>query len=207
MKILLLCDDYYHHSDIVVKGLEYLNETYSVDIIEDAHEFNVDEMNQYRIIIFSKSNNYTQVDRTNWMTNKIELAFVEYVKYGGSLIILHSGTAGYKETPIFRELMGGVFINHPKQCEISVEPVKITPITQGIEPFIIMDEHYHMEINEKDIDVIMNTKSVHGVQPGGWIREVGKGKVFVFTPGHNLNVWQNVNFKKIVLNSIIYCLE
>jgi type 1 glutamine amidotransferase len=39
------------------------------------------------------------------------------------------------------------------------------------------------------------------VQPAGWTRAEGAGRVCVLTPGHNLEVWLHPEFQKLLLNA------
>ena len=54
---------------------------------------------------------------------------------------------------------------------------------------------------------VMSPAAEHGVQPGGWRRNEGKGRVCVLTPGHNLEIWQHPSYQKLLLNSIHWCSQ
>ncbi len=68
-------------------------------------------------------------------------------------------------------------------------------------PFTVHDEHYIMETDEGS-DVFLESRSEHGVQPAGWTKEVGKGKVCVITPGHFAGVWADPGFQEVVSRSL-----
>lgn len=205
MKILVLCDDYYHPAEIVRKGLSWLDkEGLELTFLEDATDFSSDILQTYPVVIFSKSNNISSENREQWM-NAHQQDFVDYVQRGGGLVVIHSGTAGYKDASLFRTLMGGYFLRHPEQCAVTIEAVNHNLICSKSENFTVLDEHYFMEIEASDLEIVFITSSEYGTQPGGFIRKQGEGQVCVLTPGHNLEVWQQDGYKKIIYNAIKWC--
>lgn len=206
MNVLVLCDDYWHPARTSRAGLAPLaDEGYTFDFIENAGDWSAPRMDEYPVVLFTKSNDISSSDRTEWMTEDVQQAFVDYVRKGGGLLVVHSGTAGYRETPVLRSLMGGVFILHPKQCPVTVEPTPGHPLTEGSEPFTLTDEHYHMEFDAPDADLFLNSVSEHGTQPAGWTRTEGEGRVCVLTPGHNVEVWLHPSYQTLLRNSLQWC--
>jgi type 1 glutamine amidotransferase len=132
---------------------------------------------------------------------------LDYVRAGRGLLVVHSGTAGYRDTDVLRPLMGGVFLEHPKQCPVTVEPEPGHPLTEGAETFTVQDEHYMMALDDEQADVFLTTGSEHGTQPGGWIRSEGVGRVCVLTPGHNLEVWLHPSYQTLLENALRWCRQ
>jgi uncharacterized protein len=100
MNILVLSDDYWHPGSTVHNGLSPLEgPDLKFTWIDDANEWSAERMAEYPLVIFSKSNEVSAADRSKWMTEAVEQAFVDYVRQGNGLLVIHSGTAGYKETP------------------------------------------------------------------------------------------------------------
>jgi len=139
------------------------------------------------------------------MTPEVEGAFRAFVRDGGGLLAIHSGTAGYDETPTLRALLGGVFVQHPPQCAVTIAPRGASPLTAGLAPFTVRDEHYHMSFDAGDATRFLDTTSEHGVQPGGWTREEGTGRVCVLTPGHNVEVWLHPIYQALLGNTLRWC--
>lgn len=208
MRVLVICDDYWHPAKVVEKGLSPLsNEGFDFDFIKDARDWSESKMNEYSLVIFCKSNNVSQADKSNWVTDEVENAFKTYVEKGNGLLVIHSGTASYKEKYVIRGLIGGIFTHHPKQCPVTMNPVENHPLTKGCEVFTAEDEHYHMELDDKNVDLFMTTTSEHGTQPGGWTRTQGNGRVCVLTPGHLVEVWLNPSFQTMLKNSMNWCAK
>jgi type 1 glutamine amidotransferase len=207
MRFLVLCDDYWHPAPVAREGLDALQAKgeYEFDWIEDAGEWSAERMAGYPAVVFVKSNDVSAADRTAWMTPEAENAFLEYVRGGKGLLVVHSGSAGYKETPVFRALMGGVFDHHPKQCPVTVEPQAGHPLTVGSDSFTLQDEHYHMLLDDSEAEVFVTTTSEHGSQPGGWTRNEGAGRVCMLTPGHNVEVWLHPSYQVLLGNALRWC--
>jgi type 1 glutamine amidotransferase len=205
MRVLVLCDDRWHPAATVRGGIGALGECgFEFDWIENAGEWSAERMATYPLVLLSKSDQITAADERSWVTEAVQRAFVDHVNKGNGLLAVHSGTV-YAQHPLLRSLIGGAFINHPKQCPVTVEPQPGHPLASGSEPFTLVDEHYMMELDDGGADVFLTTTSAHGTQPGGWTRVEGEGRVCVLTPGHNLEVWQHPSFQTLLLNALRWC--
>lgn len=203
MKVLVLCDDRWHPAATPRAGLAALGDCgFDFDWIENANEWSAARIAAYRLVLLTKSNNVSAQDETPWMQPAVESAFRDYVQAGNSLLAIHSGTAGYLETPILRSLLGGVFVRHPPQCQVTVEPKAGHALVAGSAAFTSKDEHYFMALDDPQADVFLTTTSEHGTQPAGWIRTEGEGRVCVLTPGHNVEVWLQPEYQRLILNSL-----
>ena len=206
MRVLVLCDDYWHPARVPREGLGAMpGGEFAFDFIDDAGQWTREGMAGYPVVILTKSNNVSAANQAPWMTEAVEAAFVEYVRAGGGLLAIHSGTAGYEATPLLRGLLGGVFAQHPEQCLVTVQPRAGHPLTAGSAAFTGKDEHYHMTMDDAQAEVFLETVSEHGTQPGGWTRAEGAGRVCVLTPGHNLAIWTEPGFQALVGNALRWC--
>jgi uncharacterized protein len=208
MRALVLSDDFYHPARVAREGLAALGEAeWQFDWIENAGEWSAARMQAYPVVILVKSNNVSAADRAPWVTPEVECAFESYAQQGGGLLAIHSGTAGYQETPTLRRVLGGVFLQHPPQCEVTITPHAGHPLSAGSAPYTIKDEHYHMALDAPQAEVFLTTTSIHGDQPGGWTRREGQGRVCVLTPGHNVEVWVHPSFQALLRNTLRWCAE
>jgi uncharacterized protein len=110
------------------------------------------------------------------VSGEVEAAFCEYVRRGKGLLVVHSGSAGYRDTPGLRALLGGVFASHPPQCPVTVVPREGHSLTAASAPFSLVDEHYRMDFDGPQADVFLTTSSEHGDQPAGWTRAGGNAR-------------------------------
>jgi type 1 glutamine amidotransferase len=206
MQTLVLCDDTWHPARLPREGLSALKDKgFTFDWIEDARDWSAEQMAAYPLVILTKSNHISSADQRGWMTDDAQSAFADYVRKGNGLLAIHSGTADYQEMSVLRSLLGGVFTHHPEQCAVTMEPRTSHPLTTGIPPFTLKDEHYFMAMYDHQADVFMTTHSEHGEQPAGWRRMEGAGRVAVLTPGHNLEVWLHPSYQALLLNVLRWC--
>lgn len=64
------------------------------------------------------------------------------------------------------------------------------PIAADVDNFTSRDEHYLVDVTAPDAQVFFTSQSEKGgVQPAGYTRLMGKGRLCALTPGHTLAVW------------------
>jgi len=206
MKTLVFCGDQWHPARVPREGLGALEGTeFTFDWVADAGDWSPEQLAPYPLVILAKSNEVSETDHTPWMTEAIEAALADHVRRGNGLFAIHSGTAGYDQTPVLRALLGGVFADHPEQCPVTVTPHAGHPLCAGCEPFTLTDEHYFMALDDLQAEVFVTTRSVHGEQPGAWRRTEGSGRVVVLTPGHSLEIWLHPSFQALLRNGLRWC--
>jgi len=225
MRVLLLCDDFWHPGEVPIEGVEPLKARgFEFDIITDANEFKQEMLASYPVVILSKCDEVSKTDKTPWKTPAVQQAFVDYVENGGGLIVIHTGLVPGEHTEALDKLAGSKFTYHPQDCPVTVKPIKPHPITDGVEMFTELDEHYRLEIVSDDIDIIIASysppqgdKEKYESEPyhnsDAWIgaaahvRTQGKGRVCVLTPGHHVPVWHNPQYQKVLENTIRWCAK
>ena len=223
MRILLICDDYWHPGQVPIDGLAPLKDRgFEFDIIKDAGDFKIEMLADYPVVIMCKCDQISPEDKTSWKTDSVQQAFVEYVENGGGLIVIHTGLVPGKNTEVLDRLTGSYFTFHPADCPVTVQPVKPHPVTEGVEMFCEVDEHYRLDIIADDVDIIMasysppqgdeskiseepyhNTRAWIGA--AAYVRSQGKGRVCVLTPGHLLPVWLNPQYQRVLENALKWC--
>jgi len=82
MKILVVCDDYWHPARTSRAGLAPLTDHgFEFDWIESADGLTgvalAERMDSTPLVILTKSNNISAADQTPWMTPDIEAAFAD----------------------------------------------------------------------------------------------------------------------------------
>jgi type 1 glutamine amidotransferase len=204
MNVLVLCDDRWHPAQTARTGLDPLQGAgFEFDFIEHASGWSATKMDVYPVVLWTKADNVSATDETPWITPEVAQAFADYVRRGGGLLVVHSGTVGYGDSPILFPLIGGVFTHHPKQCPVTVEATGA--LSLGVSTFTEVDEHYFMRFDSPDAKIFLTSTSEHGIQPAGWTREEGQGRVCVLTPGHNIPVWLRPEFQTLLRRSLEWC--
>jgi hypothetical protein len=101
-----------------------------------------------------------------------------------------------------KELMGGMFVEHPPQFSFTVFPLYGGhPITDGIEAFIVHDEFY-MELHESDVNVHMVGLDRGVAYPMVWSRRDGEGRVAHVAMGHDAKVWKLAPYRRLMLQTV-----
>ncbi|MCL1863072.1 MAG: ThuA domain-containing protein [Defluviitaleaceae bacterium] len=227
MKILLFCDDYYHPQSVPVGGMKPLEEKgFVVDVVADAEVFDPSVIVGYDVVVMSKCDHVSQENNSAWKTAEVQAALVGFVESGGGLVVTHSGTVAGEDgaTDVLDALVGCRFSSHPNNCAVTVGMLKPHPVTEGVGIFCEVDEHYHLEILNDDIDILAASYAAKQgeeskyesepyfnapefIAPAVYVRRQGKGRVCVITPGHVLEVWLNAEFSKLLENAVRWCGE
>jgi type 1 glutamine amidotransferase len=214
MHVCVICDDIYHPGDIVRRGVEELNRTGSAnglredidwEFVTDTSDWPMSRFDDVDVILLAKGNSRTAADVCPWLTDQVQQGFVDFVERGGGLLAIHAGIVGYRDLPLVRTLVGGAFVRHPEQCAVTVEFTGDSEIGPPAEPFTVHDEHYFVQTYAGDLDVFLASRSTSGVQPAGWTRRQGSGRVCVLTPGHNLDVFLHPTYQQTILRALHWC--
>ena len=141
----------------------------------------------------------------------------------------HGGIAdSYRNNADYLQLIGGQFAAHPgkhpdeRTGEQSDNYVPYTvhilptaaehPITSGIEDFELTTEQYWV-LHDDYIEVLATTtQSVRPwdpwtrpvTSPAIWTRQWGKGRIFVCTPGHRLEIIKDPNVRTIIERGLLW---
>ncbi|MCD4852495.1 ThuA domain-containing protein [Arthrobacter sp. AK01] len=151
------------------------------------------------------------------------------VENGTGLAGWHGGIAdSYRNNSDYLHLIGGQFACHPGKHaderigEQSDNYVPYTvnilpagaghPITQGIGDFDLVTEQYWV-LSDDYIDVLATTTQKvrewdpwnrEVTSPAIWTRQWGKGRIFVSTPGHRVEVLQDSNVRTIIERGMLW---
>jgi len=225
MRVLLICDDYWHPAQTAIDGVIPLEQKgYQFDVIKNANDFSPDMLQKYPVVLICKMDEISQTDKTPWKTSAVQKAFIDYVENGGGLVAVHSATVNGKNTADMDKLIGCDFKGHPNNCPVTVQSVKPHPVTEGVGIFCETDEHYRIEITAPDADILLASYSPAqgeeskyesepyfntpaAIYPAGYVRTQGKGRVCVLTSGHLTAVWLNPQFQKLLSNALKWCSE
>lgn len=211
MKLLLIADDYWHPAEVLTRGLAFLRENgHTLDVVMDAKDIvTADMLRAYDTVIIAKGNALVNGNQHAWFDDGVTLVgpsgYREYVENGGSLLALHAGISFTREDcPEMTDFLGAAFLMHPKQCPVEIRlTLPGHPVCEGVSDFRIrQDEHYFIERTEGEGAVFAESVSAHGVQPAGIARTLGKGRLCLLTPGHNMYVYQNPMFQRLLLNAV-----
>jgi uncharacterized protein len=141
----------------------------------------------------------------------------------------HGGIAdAYRNNADYLHMVGGQFAHHAgkdpadRTGEQSDNYISYTvhvtdlgkthPITAGIEDFDLITEQYWVLSDEYNEVLATTTQDVRPwdawhrpvTAPAVWVRDWGKGRVFVSAPGHKLEIVQDPNVRTIIERGLIW---
>lgn len=214
MKVLVICDDFWHPGEIVARGLKPLEQKgYALDVVMHARDLLYPAMlRDYEVIVNAKGNVFSPANKAPWfeegVTQVMPNDFRAYIEEGHGFLALHAGNCyNHERQADMAELVGNDFIGHPPQCDVHLQPVGEHPILRGVEPFTVRDEHYRIDVHAKDADLFLTGTSdtEAATQQAGYTRVMGKGRLCVLTPGHNYNVLLHPQYQKLIQNALDWC--
>lgn len=151
------------------------------------------------------------------------------VENGTGLAGWHGGIAdSYRNNSDYLHLIGGQFACHPgKHADErtggqsdNYVPYTVTmtaagashPVTEGIGDFDLVTEQYWV-LTDDYIDVLATTTQKvrewdpwhrEVTSPAIWTRQWGRGRIFVATPGHHVDILEDPNVKTIIERGMLW---
>jgi len=188
---------------------------FSADLSGDAAELTAEKLKGYDLVIF---NNTTKIQKV-FTTPEHRAALLDYVRNGGGLVAIHAATdAGFPQWPEYTKMVGGVFDGHPWTANgtwgIRIEDPKHCCMDHlNGESFTLKDELYKFKeydrVNQRVLATVDTQVSPKGAKQRtdndhalAWLREYGKGKVFVSAFGHNHSICWDQRILQMWLNGI-----
>jgi type 1 glutamine amidotransferase len=177
-----------------------IESTYDGDSLLRLQEEQVDLVVLYTCFGGSLKNGNLAEDLS---TAQVE-ALAHWVDAGGRLLAVHSATVMRESSTDMRRLLGGRFVSHPPQFELTVYPLfKEHPITQGIGAFTAYDELYIQDYGQ-DVEIHMVTFDRGIAYPMVWTRSEGRGQVAYLAPGHSERVWDLSPYRQLVRQAVAW---
>jgi type 1 glutamine amidotransferase len=151
------------------------------------------------------------------------------VEAGAGLAGWHGGIAdSYRNSADYLQFIGGQFAAHPgkapeervgEQSDNYVphsinftETGRTHPITQGIDDFGLVTEQYWV-LHDDYLDVLATTTQAVRpwdpwtrpvTSPAVWTRRWGKGRIFVSTPGHRVEILEHRHVSTIIERGLLW---
>lgn len=191
--------------------------------IEDSNEVYLDEDELSRIDLVVQAMTMSEI---SWEASS---ALRRAVEGGLGFMGWHGGIAdAYRNSSDYLQLVGGQFATHPSRrpdlltgghddnyLRYTVEVTELGrehEIMRGIKAFELETEQYWV-LHDDLIDILATT--THPAQPWQpwhrpitspvvWTRLWGRGRIFVATPGHSLDVLENPNVRTIIERGMLW---
>jgi len=127
---------------------------------------------------------------------------------GQGIFLLHHAILAYEHWPFWSDLVGisdrSFGYDHEQELSVRIaDPAH--PITQGIEPWQMVDETYSMASAGEDRHLLLTTDHPRSRRVLGWTRQFRNARVFCYQSGHDNLTYVDPNFRKTVLRGIQWC--
>ena len=197
---------------------------YRTDCSQDiAKDLTKENLQNYDIVMF-----YTTGDRDKWPTDEATLDYFlnDWLKQKGhGFVGVHSATDTLKDYKPYWDMVGGTFNDHPWTANSKVTVVVNDPDHPVCKPwgseFTITDEIYQFKnwqpekthvLMSLDIgrslfnaDIKRRIREPYHV-PIAWCKQIGDGRMFHMSLGHNESTWADERFRDSMLGGIIWIL-
>jgi type 1 glutamine amidotransferase len=152
--------------------------------------------------IFSKLDNFSTVvflDVSQGVLNTAQkIAFEKYFEQGGGLVAIHASISAGKDWPWYRDLIGTLFLDHPKIQTAVVH--KASPEMNVADSWSQSDEWYNYTNPIPEQHHVLATVDENSYQGGKmgknhpvtWCKEVGKARVWYTAMGHDASLYQDL---------------
>lgn len=172
---------------------------------------------------------------------EVRAAIAELLDTGIGIVATHHALAGWPGWDGWAGALGGRFLYAPGTLRgaavpgsgyrfgpYRVAPVGSHPITEGVEPFELVDELYLCPVHEREITPILVTDAdtrpasmidahrqvVTGetmaarLQPGspfvGWVHAAGRSPIAYLLPGHTAETMSHPMYRRLVTNALAW---
>lgn len=213
MKVLMLVDDFWHPGEVIQRGLRsFVREGLELDYVSAPKDILTRKfVGRYDVLAVCRTDCVTPANQNPWFDSRVTEfgpeEFAEYVRAGGGLVAIHSGlTIGKEDRPVpaYTDMTGSYFVTHPPRELTRVHITRQCMITEGVKDFAVRDEHYQLKFTG-EVEPFMETESEHGGRTvSGYTRPFGSGRVAALAPGHNLEVWEHPEFRKLFVGALRY---
>lgn len=208
MKVLVISDDTWHPAEVIEMGLAPLNDKFDMTYIRTAKDILTPEyLRKYDVAMVCKGDCINGGNHEPWfeegVTEVMPRDFIRFVEEGGGFVALHAGNC-FREGEAMTGLTGNYFLGHPPRCEVSLhfEP---GPITDGAADFTQRDEHYQIAVTAVDaVPFAYSISQTGGRQVAGYTRQLGRGRVGMYTPGHTLGMLSHPSTQIILENLLAW---
>lgn len=199
------------------------------DFTEDPATLNAQNLARYDVLFLDNSTlriatanptdsatrralRWPQSGVANPVTQEQQDAIASFVREGKGLVAIHSGVDALYGWPEYREIVGGgLFLSHPftREARVTIEDTKNPAVSHFGSSVMFKEEYYYLDHNPRSVSHVLASLDLTSVgdttrtdHPVAFIRQYGKGRVFVNVLGHFGDTWRRDDYLTSVLQGI-----
>jgi type 1 glutamine amidotransferase len=214
----------HHHPDhpwqettpVIKESLE-LDKRMKVEVSTDIEDMARLDLGKYDFLVL----NYCNWEKPEGLSAGSKEAFVNYLKNGGGLLIIHFANGAWhyslpgaetSDWPEFRKICRRMWDHqgtsaHDVYDTFSVHKTTVPHfITEGIDSFETIDELYYNQAGDEPIEplLIAHSKNTGKDEPLAWVYNYGEGRIFQTLLGHNAASFSTLESKKILKRAALW---
>jgi type 1 glutamine amidotransferase len=249
-RTLALVGDYAHNCDAIRVSLDRLFKELDlpIDYTTNYYDLSKSLLEPYQLFLCFRDN-YIFPNGRNlpanssqgayaaaeyWITEEQGQAVKDFVASGKGFYSLHSNSFLSRSSKNYRDVQGGVGLNHPPLRPFKVQIVnKEHPVTKGVEDFMVTDEQHYTIYDKDPKNILLHSENLDGltfeavlrdpkeggpeasgppqnlgaISTSGWAHEFGKGRVVYTAMGHTIHAMWQPEYLKMQKNAVRWLLK
>ncbi len=148
-----------------------------------------------------------------------QIAFLQLLEKGKPMLFLHHALVSYQAWDEFQNILGGRYYDSKRytktpangfstylhDTDISVQLLASAhPITAGLTDFSLFDEVYGNTWVSSEVTPLLGTNHPESAQIIGWEHTYRSSRIIYIQPGHGKSSYENPNYRKLLLNALLY---
>ena len=184
----------------------------AVDVSDDPKSFTDDNLRQYRVLVFSNTNNEI------FDTGEQRAALQRFIRAGGGFVGIHSVCGSMRDWPWFWQMLGGTFVRHPKLQPFTIAVVDHQhPSTSFLgATWSWTDEFYYLKEMPKDLHILLAgdlstlvdpaKPKDQKTQPLAWYHVFEGGRCWFTALGHKQEHYSDPKYQQHILGGIKWAM-
>lgn len=187
---------------------QYARTRLELTVTQRSAAIDEDLLDQYDAVLFFTSG-------TLPMDDDARSALMEWVRWGGAFVGVHSASGTFPEYPAYAGLLGARFDGHPwhQRVTLEVEAPAHPSVAHLGDSIQLHDEIYQfhsfrrhpvrvlMSLAHDSVDIELGKRADRDY-PLAWCKDHGRGRVFYSALGHSEEVWQDERFLEHLVRGI-----
>ena len=187
----------------------FSNLTYTELIHPEARvQLETVDLNSFDAVVF--------YDMPKTITDEEKKSYYRLLKAGKGLLFLHHSICAYQDWPDFESIVGGKYYETKKDdkfgassyqhdVDFKVHIIQSShPVTKGLKDFVLHDEIYgNLEVLPESYPLLSTDHPKSNILIG-WTLKKLKSRIVFIQPGHDKKSFNNLNYRKLLKQSIIY---
>jgi type 1 glutamine amidotransferase len=242
-RTLALVGDYAHNCDAIRVSLNRLFKELDlpIDYTTNYYDLSKSLLEPYQLFVCFRDNYIFPNGRSQgfanseyWITEEQGQAVNDFVSAGKGLYSFHSNAFLSRSSKNYRDVQGGVGLNHPTLRPFKVRVVnKEHPVTKGVEDFMVTDEQHYTIYDKDPKNILLHGENLDGLtfdavlrdpkeggpeasgppqnlgttSISGWAHEYGQGRVVFTAMGHTIHALWQPEYLKLQKNAVRWLLK